>query len=363
MENKKTCLYDRHIKQGATMQPFAGFEMPMFYTNIVEEHQAVRQKSGVFDVSHMGEIFVNGEEAEKFVNYIFTNDIAGAEDGKVFYGMMLNEKGGVVDDLLVYKLAENDYLLVVNASNIDKDFDWIKKQAASFKVNVENRSEDFAQIAVQGPEAELIMESVLGIACQDLAFYTARTTDDFGGLAVVSRTGYTGEDGFEIYGSHDFITHLWDQLVADGRCVPCGLGCRDTLRFESGLPLYGNELSDEITPLMAGLGMFCKIDQKDFIGKDALIKQKQEGLQQKLVGITLQDNAIARHGYQVVVQDQVIGTVTTGYKGISVNDSICVALIDKKYAENGNCVGIQIRKKTVNGIIGKKRFYSNNYKK
>ena len=236
MENKKTCLYDKHVAMGALMSPFAGFEMPIQYTSITDEHQAVRTACGVFDVSHMGEIVVNGKDAERFVQHIFTNDISNAKDGQVFYGMMCREDGGTVDDLLVYKMAFWDFFLVVNAANIDKDWAWIQEQAKGFEVILDNRSDRYAQLAIQGPDAEAVVSEVLMLpVCQMIDFYHARDVGyDNRVKTILSRTGYTGEDGFEIYASPKTINRYWDKLMASGRCKPCGLGCRDTLRFEVG---------------------------------------------------------------------------------------------------------------------------------
>ena len=284
MENKRTCLYDKHVKQGALISPFGGFDMPIQYSTIIDEHQAVRTDCGVFDVSHMGEVTVKGADAERYVQHIFTNDVSKIEAGQILYGMMLYDNGGTVDDLLVYKMAENDFFLVINAANIDKDWEWMQKQSEGFNIELLNRSEDYGQIAVQGPNAETVVEEVLGIACKELTFYTVKTIGD----VIVSRTGYTGEDGFEIYASHNYICDCWDKLMESGRCKPCGLGCRDTLRFEVGLPLYGDELSADISPVMAGLSMFCKLDKEEFVGKNALVDQKTNGVAQKLVGIELE---------------------------------------------------------------------------
>ena len=362
MENKRTCLYDKHVALGALVSPFGGFDMPIQYTNIVDEHNAVRQACGVFDVSHMGEVLVTGAESEKFVNYIFTNEIAGASDGKIFYGMMCHPTGGVVDDLLVYKMDEQRFFLVINASNIDKDVAWIMENAKNFDVVVENQSEKYGEVAVQGPKTEEIVERVLGIHCSDLTFYTCKEIEYNGETVIVSRTGYTGEDGFEIYGSHTFTNEVWDKLLASGEVKPCGLGCRDTLRFEVGLPLYGDELADDITPLEAGLGMFVKLE-KDFIGKEALVKQKAEGLKRKIVGIELKDKAIPRHGYDVEVDGKVIGVVTTGYNSISTGKSVCMAMLDIDYTKMDTEVAVRIRKKVFPGVVTKKRFYDKNYKK
>ena len=360
----KTCLYDKHVALGALMSPFGGFIMPIQYSSITDEHNAVRQRAGMFDVSHMGEIFVSGPDAEKFVNHIFTNNVTGIPDGKILYGMMLYPSGTVVDDLLVYKEYEPcKYLLVVNASNIAKDYEWICAQKDGFDVEVVNASDYWGEIALQGPEAEKFAVETLGLApAAELGFYTYYEAQWKGQRMVVSRTGYTGEDGFEIYCSHEAVNEIWDMLLEAG-VAPCGLGCRDTLRFEAGLPLYGHELSDEITPLEAGLGMFAKVKEKDFIGRDALVAQKEAGLTRKIVGVELQDKAIPRAGYPVEVNGEQVGEVTTGYRSISTDRSVCVAMVDKAYTELGTEVEIRIRKKVFPGIVTKKRFYETNYKK
>ena len=387
MENKRTCLYDKHVALGALMSPFGGFDMPIQYSTIVDEHLAVRQACGVFDVSHMGEVTVSGRDAERFVNHIFTNDVRGIPVGKIVYGMMCYEDGGVVDDLLVYKMAADRFFLVINAANIDKDWAWIEQHAAGFDVTLQHQSDAYGELAVQGPDAERVMQEVLGIECAELAFYTFKetretspkgegttaqgtqttaegthTTAEGAQAVIVSRTGYTGEDGFEIYATPYYINVCWDKLMASGRCKPCGLGCRDTLRFEVGLPLYGDELSADITPIMAGLGMFVKLDKEEFIGREALARQKAEGPARKLVGIELSDKAIPRHGYTVLKDGAPIGEVTTGYHTISTDKSVCMALIDAQYAALGTAVDIQIRKKVFPGTVVKKQFYKKNYK-
>ena len=363
MENKKTCLYDKHVALGALMSPFGGFDMPIQYSSIIEEHNAVRNHCGVFDVSHMGEVRIQGRDAERFINYIFTNDISGLADGKIVYGMMCYPDGGTVDDLLVYRMGQDDYFLVINAANIDKDVEWMREHLEGYDLTFNHCSEDYGQLAVQGPESEQVMEEVLGLPCSELIFYTCKTIDTCGETIIVSRTGYTGEDGFEIYGSHDFIREQWDKLITSGRCKPCGLGCRDTLRFEVGLPLYGDELSADISPVMAGLSMFCKFDKPEFIGKEALLKQKTEGVAKRIVGIELVGKAIPRHGYPVLYEGKQIGEVTTGYNSISTGKSVCMALIDVQNARLGTPVEVQIRKKTFEGTIVKKKFYDKHYKK
>lgn len=367
-KDKRTCLYEKHVELKAMMVSFGGFEMPLQYVGIAPEHYAVRERVGMFDVSHMGEVTVKGREAERYVQHIFTNDVAGAPVGKVFYGMMCYPDGGTVDDLLVYKMGELDFFLVINAANIDKDWAWMQEQAEGFDIDLQNRSDYYGQIAVQGPQSEEIVEKVLGLPCNDLKFYTTRYLTELPSpqegleVGIISRTGYTGEDGFEIYASHAYINNCWDKLVAAG-VQACGLGCRDTLRFEVGLPLYGDELSAEISPVMAGLTMFVKFDKEEFIGKEALLKQKTEGTERRQVGIELQDRAIPRHGYTVLKDGQSIGEVTTGYHALSVDKSVCMALIDSRYAKLGTEVEVQIRKKTFPGVVVKKQFYNKSYKK
>ena len=362
---KTTCLHGEHIALGAKMSPFAGFDMPIQYSGIIDEHNAVRKAVGVFDVSHMGEIFIDGPDAEAFVNHIFTNDVRGLEPGGILYGMMCYPDGGVVDDLLVYKEFESGFLLVVNASNIEKDYQWILDNAKGYEVEAFNDSESWGQLALQGPGAEDALVRLMGIEdLRGLEFYTFYDLEDEeGGRVIVSRTGYTGEDGFEIYASPDNIRDLWASLMEDG-VKPCGLGCRDTLRFEAGLPLYGDELSPEISPVMAGLSMFCKFDKPEFIGKEALEQQKAAGVPRKIVGIEIKDNAIPRAGYPVELEDGTeVGVVTTGYHSISLDKSICFALVDSAYAALGTPLFIRIRKRVFPGEVVKKRFYKTNYKK
>lgn len=359
---KTTCLHDKHVALGANMVPFGGFDMPLYYTDITTEHNAVRREAGVFDVSHMGEVRVTGPEAERFVQHIFTNDVAGAEYGKIFYGMMLRPDGGTVDDLLVYKMGGNDFLLVINAANIDKDNAWILENIQGYDAVAVNQSDSYGQLALQGPRAEELMYPLLGLDCVELQFYTFKEIQFGNETVIVSRTGYTGEDGFEIYGSHDFIRQAWDKLI-DGGVQPCGLGCRDTLRFEVGLPLYGDELTDEISPVMATLSMFVKLDKPEFIGKDACARQKAEGIARKVVGIELQDKGIPRHGYSVCADGREIGYVTTGYKSISTGKSVCMALVDSAFSKLDTPVDVMIHNKPRRGIVCKKRFYQKNYKK
>lgn len=362
-ENKTTCLHDLHLALNAKMSPFAGFDMPIEYKGIVEEHNAVREGVGVFDVSHMGEVLVEGTDAQRFVNHIFTNDVTKIADGEILYGMMLYPNGGVVDDLLVYRRAENEYFLVINAGNIAKDLAWIEDAAKSYDVQINDLSEYYGELAVQGPDAEKTLKEVLGIDASDLKFYTFKDIEKDDEKMIVSRTGYTGEDGFEVYASHEATRRFWQKLM-DAGVQPCGLGCRDTLRFEAGLPLYGDELTAEITPVEAGLSMFCKLDKDEFIGKDVVARQKAEGVGRKSVGLEIEGPAIARHGYDVLDEDgNVIGSVTTGYRSITLNRNLAMALVSIGKAKLGTAVSVRVRRKTFPATVVKKRFYTPNYKK
>lgn len=362
---KRTCLYDNHVELGALISPFGGFLMPIQYTDITREHLAVRNEVGMFDVSHMGEIFVSGPDSEKYINHIFTNDIRGCKEGKVIYGMMLYPDGGVVDDLLVYKeVSEDHFLLVVNASNIDKDHSWMLQQAKGYDVQIVNASNSWGQIAIQGPLAEKTVLEVMGLkSAERLSFYEFCYDLWNDNSVIVSRTGYTGEDGFEIYLNNKDTVKLWNLLLKAG-VEPCGLGCRDTLRFEAGMPLYGDELSENISPVMAGLGMFCAMNKDEFIGREAIAEQLKNGTARKLVGIEIEDRAVPRAGYAVEDENgKEVGIVTTGYHSISLDKSICFALVDSELSKMGTPLYIRIRRKVFPGKVVGKRFYKTKYKK
>lgn len=360
---KTTCLHDDHVKLGALMSPFAGFDMPIQYAGIVEEHNAVRNNVGVFDVSHMGEVLITGPQAQQFVNHIFTNDVCPLADGAILYGMMLYPDGGTVDDLLVYRRSEDNYFLVINAGNIDKDVAWILEQAKDYDVNIDHLSESYGELAIQGPDAEKTLKEVLGIDASALGFYTFFDTQLDGVDIIVSRTGYTGEDGFEIYAPQDLTVNLWRKLMEAG-VQPCGLGCRDTLRFEAGLPLYGDELTAEISPVEAALSMFCKLDKPEFIGKEAIERQKTEGVARKCVGLEIDGPAIARHGYEVLDADgNVVGEVTTGYRSITLDKSLAMAMVKTPLNKLGTQLQVRVRRKVFPATVVKKRFYTPNYKK
>ena len=361
---KRTALYDRHVALNAKIVDFAGFEMPISYTSITEEHSYVREKCGIFDVSHMGEICVRGKEATNFVDYIFTNDVSSMVDNQVLYGMMCYESGGVVDDLLVYKFNSEHYLLVVNASNVDKDYEWVLKNN-HFDCKATNESDNFSEVALQGPYAQTLLQELTAFDLNDITFFTSRVIDVDGSKVLVSRTGYTGEDGFEIYGTADDIVDIWDLLLEKGgeHISPIGLGARDTLRFEVALPLYGNELSKDITPLEAGLGFAVNLDSADFIGKNVLVDQKRNKTTRRVCGLSLVDKGIIRHGYEVFSNGNKVGEITTGYKSPTTGEVVALAMIERPYDKLGTELQVEIRGKMKEVVVRTKKFYNKNYKK
>ncbi|GEO25804.1 aminomethyltransferase [Alicyclobacillus acidoterrestris] len=356
---KHTPLYDRHVALGAKMIDFHGTLLPVQYQSIVQEHRAVRDDVGVFDVSHMGEFNVTGQDALTFVQHLVTNDVARLADGEALYTLMTDESGGVIDDLLVYRMAADNFLLVVNASNIDTDFSWVTSHVGNFSVAVENASDEIALIAVQGPRAAELLAQNTDVDIAHLRPFTFARGAVAGMSAMVSRTGYTGEDGFEIYLNASDAATVFDVLIEQGG-VPCGLGARDTLRLEAKLALYGNELSREITPYEASLGMFVKLDKGDFIGREALLRQKEAGVSRKLVGVEAQGRAIPRSGYRVVADGREIGYVTSGTLSPTLQVPIALVLIDVAYAQIGQEVEIDIRGRTHPARVVKTPFYRRN---
>lgn len=353
---KRTPVYGSYAKYGGKNVAYAGWEMPVEYIGLVPEHNKVRQDAGIFDVSHMGEITVMGKDAVAFVNYLVTNDATKLVDGQVMYSLLCYPDGGVVDDLLVYRFGPEDILLVVNASNTDKDFAWVQEHVGSFDVKVENTSPEVGQIAVQGPKAQEYLQKLTDQDLSEIKFFHAKRDVKFGDInTMISRTGYTGEDGFEIYTDKADIAKMFE-MVADAGVQPIGLGARDTLRFEANLPLYGQEMDKDITPLEAGFGYFVKLDKEsDFIGKDALKKQKEEGLKRKIVGFEMEKGS-PRHGYDVYKGDKKIGVVTTGYISPTLGKAIGLALVDVEEAEMGNTFEIAVRNKRMPATVVSRKF-------
>ena len=365
-ELKRTCLFDVHQKLNAKMFEFAGWEMPLEYTSAVKEHEHVRKSAGLFDVSHMGEVEVRGDEAQQFIQYLITNDVSNLKADEILYSPMCYENGTTVDDLLVYKRGQNDYLLIINAGNIDKDYEWIVENSKKFNVETKNISDKVAQLALQGPLAEEILSKLTNQDLSQIEFYKFKQDVDVcGEPCIVSRTGYTGEDGFEIYCDKNVAQKIWNAILEEGkeRVVPAGLGARDTLRSEVNLPLYGHEISEEIPPLEAGLSIFVKLDKDDFIGKDSLKALKKSGNARKLVAFELTGKGMVRGGYDVEIDGEVVGFVTTGLKSPTLDKFIGMAIIDSDKARVGQEIGIRVRKKLVPAVIVKRPFYKKQYKK
>ena len=362
---KKTPLYEKHVQLNGKIIDFGGWALPVEYSGIIPEHEAVRTKAGIFDVSHMGEITVKGEDSEKYLQMVLTNDISSLNDNQIAYTTMCYPHGGVVDDLLVYKYNSAYYLLVVNASNTEKDFKWLNENLFG-NTEVLNVSEYYAQIALQGPLAQTILQNVTEKDLNEINFYYFSDNVYIGDIkALVSRTGYTGEDGFELYFDSNKAEEMWDMLLEAGKdsVMPAGLGARDTLRFEATLPLYGHELDENITPLEAGLGFCVKLNKENFIGKESLAKQKAEGLKRKLIGFGMIDRGIPRSNYEVYAEGRKIGYVTTGSFSPTLKKNIGLALIDSAYAKEGTEIEIVIRNKNLKAEVIKKPFYSKKYRK
>lgn len=359
---KRTPLYEEHLRLGARMVDFGGWDMPIQYTSILDEHRAVRERAGLFDVSHMGEILVEGEKAAAFLDHLITNQASALAVGQVQYSPMCAPDGGIVDDLLVYRLGEDRFLLVVNAANIESDFNWIQGEAAVFGgVRLENASDDFALLAIQGPRAEAILQRLVDIDLDSVKYYMFREGVRVDGRpALVSRTGYTGEDGFEIYLRPEDAAPLFRRLLeigAEEGLRPCGLGARDSLRFEARLPLYGQELTRDVTPLEAGLGRFVKFEKPAFIGREALLRQKEEGPQKRLVGFEMVDRGIPRHGYEVLWGGRVVGHVTSGMYAPSLDKNVGLAYVPVELAKEGTELGIAIRGKVLLARVVRTPFY------
>jgi len=362
MSLKRTPLYDLHVKFGGKMIDFGGWEMPVQYAGIIEEHRAVRERAGLFDVSHMGEVRVAGADALALIQKLITNDAAKMSIHQAIYSPVCLPSGGIVDDILVYRLGESEYLLVVNAANKDKDLEWIKKTAAGFsRVDVEDYSGRTAQLALQGPLASKILVKLTDAAVEGIKYYWALPDVTVAGVkCLVSRTGYTGEDGFELYCPPEEAPALWEALLDAGReegLLPAGLGARDTLRLEAAMPLYGNELNETTTPLEAGLSRFVSFDKGDFQGREILEKQKEAGVGRRLVGFELIDRGIPRHGYAVAKDGKEIGVVTSGTASPTLGRSIGMAYVPREYAAVDTELEVIIRGRGIRAKVVHRPFY------
>lgn len=356
---KRTPFYEIHKSLGAKLVEFGGFEMPVQYTGIIEEHLAVRNAVGVFDVSHMGEFEVRGKDALPYLQKVTINDVSKLNDGKAQYSAMCYEDGGIVDDMLVYHL-EDRYLLVVNASNIPKDLEWLKSHLAG-DVQLTDVSDKTALLAVQGPKSLATLQKLTEVDLSTVQYYHFTRGKVAGFPMIISRTGYTGEIGFEIYFDADVPTceKVWRALFDAGKefgIAPVGLGARDTLRLEMGFCLYGNDIDQNTNPLEAGLGWITKIDKGEFIGKEALVKTKKAGLKRRLVGFTLPDKTLARHGYSVTQNGSTVGQVTSGTFSPSLHRGIAMGYVAKEFVSPGTTVHVQIRGKDVPATVVKTPF-------
>jgi aminomethyltransferase len=357
---KRTPLYDVHVALGAKIVPFAGFEMPVQYpTGITAEHKAVREKAGLFDVSHMGEFLVRGPQAVDFVNYVTTNDVAALAPGQAQYSTILREDGTIVDDCLVYRV-EDRVLMVVNGSNIDKDFAHISRFVKKFNATLEDISDKIALLALQGPDAARILQKLTDTDLSKIKYYEF-TIGKVAGVekVYISRTGYTGEDGFELYFGGEHAVKIWNALTASGEVTPTGLGARDSLRLEMGMALYGNDLDDTTTPLEASLGWLVKMKKGDFVGRDALAKQKERGLERKLVGFTTVERSFPRHGYPVFAAGRPSGEVRSGTMSPTLGIPIGTAYVPPASAVEGAALEIEIRGKRIPATVQKMPFYKN----
>lgn len=351
----KTKLYDKHVALGAKMVDFAGFDMPIQYQNLKDEVLAVRNNSGVFDVSHMGEFFVKGKDAARFVDYIITNDFKNLPIGKALYSPLCNFEGKIIDDLISYKIAENLVLICVNASNITKDFNWINQFTNEFEIELTDRSSEFSLIALQGPRSFEILKSIEELKeLKDLEYYSVQSLNDD---LIIARTEYTGEDGFEIFGNHQFISKLWDDLIEKG-VRPCGLGSRDVLRLEVCFPLYGNELNDEITPLDCGLKWTTKLTKESFVGKDSLVNYSPKF---QLIKLEL-EKGIPRKDYKVFLGEDEIGIITSGTQSVIAQKGIALARVSKNTKFDDKELFVEIRNKKYNARKVKKPFVAGGHK-
>ncbi|ASN05253.1 glycine cleavage system aminomethyltransferase GcvT [Virgibacillus necropolis] len=362
-ELKRTPIFPEYEESGAKTVDFGGWDLPVQFSGIKHEHEVTRTKAGLFDVSHMGEIIVQGEHSLDFLQRVLTNDVSKLTPKRAQYTILCYENGGTVDDLIVYMLEENNYLLVVNAANTEKDFAWLNEQNKE-NVTIDNVSKDYVQLALQGPKAESILQSVTKTNLSDIKFFRFENPVYFANIeagAIVSRTGYTGEDGFEIYIDAASGVDLWKLLLETGKeegIEAIGLGARDTLRFEANLALYGQELSKDITPIEAGLGFAVKVKKEaDFIGKSVLKEQVENGADRKLVGIEMIDKGIPRHGYEVLIGEEEVGFVTSGTQSPTLNKNVGLVLIKSEYAEEGTEVVVQVRKRKLKAKVVKTPFY------
>ena len=357
---KRTPLHDIHVALGAKIVPFAGYEMPVQYpTGITAEHNAVRTSCGIFDVSHMGEFWITGPRAMDFVNYVTTNNVAALDVGQVHYSTILNDRGTIEDDCLVYRFSDDKMMMVVNASNAPKDLAHIARHADNFGVRIHDATDEMTLLAIQGPDTAKILQPFTKTDLSTIKYYHFAEGEVAGQKAIISRTGYTGEDGFELYIANEVAKPIWTALMATNKVVPAGLGSRDSLRLEMGMALYGNDIDDTVTPLDANLAWLVKLPKGDFVGKDALVKQKEAGLTKRLVGFTMADRNFPRHGYPVFYKGEPSGVVCSGTMSPTLGHAIGTAYLPLEGAKEGTTFEIEIRGKRVPATVAKPPFYKN----
>jgi aminomethyltransferase len=353
---KRTPLNEVEKELGGKMVDFGGWELPVQFSGILDEHDAVRTRVGVFDVSHMGELTVKGPQAMELLQRSTCNDVAKLDTGRIHYNGLLYPNGGFVDDILIYQNTADDFFVVVNASNTEKDYEWLRQQAEGLDAEVRNVSAEYAQLAIQGPESERVLQPMTDVALADMKYYRFGHGNVAGAPAIVSRTGYTGEDGFEVYVAPEHAPRILRKLVEHG-VKPCGLGARDTLRLEAKMALYGNDIDDTTTPLQADLNWIVKLDKGDFAGSDVLRREKQEGLPRKLVGFEMIDRGIARHGHPIVDGGQEIGIVTSGTHSPTLKKAIGLAYLPLDKSAQGSEFTVMIRGKEARARVTPTPFY------
>lgn len=357
---KRTPLYGEHVRLGGKLVPFAGYEMPVQYTaGIIAEHQAVRKSAGLFDVSHMGELEIRGGDALGFIQHVTTNDASKLLVGQAQYSAFCGNDGAMLDDCIVYRFDDH-YMIVVNASNIDKDRDWISAHANRFGTQVIDRSDETGLIALQGPQAQAILSRLTDADLDSIRYYHFADGNVLGVPTVISRTGYTGEDGFELYLPADRTEEVWRAILEAGKpegIVPAGLGARDSLRLEMGYALYGNDIDERRTPLEAGLGWITKLDKGDFIGRDALVRQKEAGVRERLVGFICQERGFPRHGYAVHIDGEPAGEVTSGIVSPMLQQGVGMAYVPADLAKPGTRIEVMVRDKAIPAEIARPPFY------
>jgi len=360
---QRTPFHEIHVALGAKIVPFAGYEMPVQYpTGITAEHKAVRERCGLFDVSHMGEFVVRGPQAVQFVSHLTTNDVAALDVGQIHYSTILNERGTIEDDCLVYRMPDR-VMIVVNASNRQKDWEHLSRYRSRFDATMDDVSDDIALLALQGPRAQEILRPLTDADLPSISYYRFVEATVAGHPCIVSRTGYTGEDGFELYHDAQHGPDIWNALMGSGGVTPCGLGARDTLRLEAGLALYGNDIDDTVTPLEAALGWLVKLQKGDFVGRDALVRQKEQGVPRRLVGFTCTERAIPRHGYPVLYDGQPTDIVRSGTMSPTLGTAIGTTYLPTAAAKEGTTFEIDVRGKRVGAKVVKMPFYKRTARK